>query len=497
MGSTSCVDANMRLLSMSPILGLLGLGLFSIASGDFLDVSGDDLTMMPRMEPDLNKYIPKRVKREVDKPNGKTPGWQETFSETLRKTTAEGTADEESPLSSSGLVDAYKEDEESALDLDYPQPKVPQYPPKDLNEGKIARYSYKEGIIPGEPEGCGRPVCAIIDSRPIRFASLCQLFNHMTNEGMYSRVLHIQKGDCADAIEHEGKNWPWSSKPNSCRECESHAPCNKPICVATQRGEKTFAMTYKSICRFLEKFHDATNEVTLHVGLGSCMNLFGKAPLYTEWFDIDEPCHYGDYEDVRQNFAYVGNFEKSAQFRMCPSYNRKGFEVLTTQGQEKPDSQSATINYEKGHFQCKNRDQTVKPGPPNYWFHKKIKCMDYKVRSKCECLYGCYYQKPEWKDEEKVRIELPKTETLFDECHWQPFVDTSTPDNGTWDEEIRGVIHRKNPKLTKHICGDNNIDSMYIDTRRDEDDKPWHETGELITKNTPLFGALCINNNNH
>ena len=37
----------------------------------------------------------------------------------------------------------------------------------------------------------------------------------------------------------------------------------------------------------------------------------------------------------------------SAQFRMCPSYNRKGFEVLTTQGQEKPDSQSATINYEK------------------------------------------------------------------------------------------------------------------------------------------------------
>ena len=37
------------------------------------------------------------------------------------------------------------------------------------------------------------------------------------------------------------------------------------------------------------------------------------APLYTEWFDIDEPCHYGDYEDVRQNFAYVGNFEKSGK----------------------------------------------------------------------------------------------------------------------------------------------------------------------------------------
>ena len=63
------------------------------------------------------------VKREVDKPNGLTPGWKENFQVVL-KNQATGTADEESPLSSSGLVDAYKEDEESALDLDYPQPKV-------------------------------------------------------------------------------------------------------------------------------------------------------------------------------------------------------------------------------------------------------------------------------------------------------------------------------------------------------------------------------------
>ena len=40
---------------------------------------------------------------------------------------------------------------------------------------------------------------------------------------------------------------------------------------------------------------------------------------------------------------------------MCPSYNRKGFEVLTTQGQEKPDSQSATINYEKVNDLKKNK----------------------------------------------------------------------------------------------------------------------------------------------
>ena len=32
---------------------------------------------------------------------------------------------------------------------------------------------------------------------------------------------------------------------------------------------------------------------------------------------------------------------------MCPTYNRKGFEVLTTQGQEKPDSQSVVFEIEK------------------------------------------------------------------------------------------------------------------------------------------------------
>ena len=86
------------------------------------------------------------------------------------------------------------------------------------------------------------------------------------------------------------------------------------ILVYWEKGDKTFAMTYKNICEFLEKFYDAKNEITLHVGLGSCLNLFSAlAPLYTEWFDIDEPCHYGDYEDVKQNMAYVGNFEKSSK----------------------------------------------------------------------------------------------------------------------------------------------------------------------------------------
>ena len=42
------------------------------------------------------------------------------------------------------------------------------------------------------------------------------------------------------------------------------------------------------------------------------------------------------------------------------------------------------------------------------------------------------------------------------------------------------------------------FDAIAIDARRREDDTPWDETREVITKNTPFFGLLCMQkNNNH
>ena len=78
---------------------------------------------------------------------------------------------------------------------------VSQAPAEDLNKRKVARFPYKEGIQRDEPDGCGRPVCALIDTRPMRFSSLCQLVKTMSDEGHYHRILHVQKGDCADASE--------------------------------------------------------------------------------------------------------------------------------------------------------------------------------------------------------------------------------------------------------------------------------------------------------
>ena len=67
----------------------------------------------------------------------------------------------------------------------------------------------------------------------------------------------------------------------------------------------------------------------------------------------------------------------------------------------------------------------TKPGPPNYWYHKKIYCMDFKARHQCQCLYGCGRQKTQDENGQTTyKIALPQLNTLFDECNWMPFVDT-------------------------------------------------------------------------
>ena len=46
------------------------------------------------------------------------------------------------------------------------------------------------------------------------------------------------------------------------------------------------------------------------------------------------------------------------------------------------------------------------------------------------------------------------------------------------------------------VCGAKPFNAMFIDSRRRKDDRPWDETNEIITKNTPTFGFLCIQKNN-
>ena len=88
-------------------------------------------------------------------------------------------------------------------------------------------------------------------------------------------------------VDDNGKDWPWSDKlkPASyggCDECNGDAACGQEICVASKKDN--LARTFKSVCEFLQKYHDAKDIRTFHVGLGKCSGLFGEGSMH---FKID------------------------------------------------------------------------------------------------------------------------------------------------------------------------------------------------------------------
>ena len=70
--------------------------------------------------------------------------------------------------------------------------------------------------------------------------------------------------------------------------------------------------------------------------------------LFTEWFDVDEPCLTGDTEDVVNNIAWVSNFGVSAPFRICPKVFRKSesFQYKTTSGTPVPRDAVFHVDYD-------------------------------------------------------------------------------------------------------------------------------------------------------
>ncbi len=50
--------------------------------------------------------------------------------------------------------------------------------------------------------------------------------------------------------------------------------------------------------------------------------------------------------------------------------------------------------------------------------------------------------------------------------------------------------------MKKSTCDLSRFSALYIDARRVNDDTPWDETGEKITKISPTYGFYCDNRNN-
>ena len=80
-------------------------------------------------------------------------------------------------------------------------------------------------------------------------------------------------------------------------------------------------------------------------------------------------------------------------------------------------------------------------------------------------------------------VDPPDRRTLFEECDWKSWMSMG---QGTkvGDVESRSRNHRYYKKST---CNADRMAALYIDARRLKDDVPADETGELITKNTPMY----------
>ena len=106
----------------------------------------------------------------------------------------------------------------------------------------------------------------------------------------------------------------------------------------------------------------------------------------------------------------------------------------------------------------------------------------------CKCLFGCYGH-PQVAGHPStghpIKVVVPEVKSLFDECEWRPFFSLSFPYANTWDIEMRAIALRKKKVYRHHACGEDINSAMYIDVRTREDDIPWDETDEYITKITP------------
>jgi len=379
--------------------------------------------------------------------------------------------------------------------------------------------------------GCGFPVCALIDARPERFKSLCHLVHYIEDNKLTFRMFHIQKGDCYNTIKKKGHNWEWGKGSGSCSDLDKK--WDIPFCLVDIHA--TRAHHFDNPCKAMKYLKHRKESVTLYIGFGNkdekdqCKHLLkeDKVYLHTEWFDIDEPCITGDLESAAQSFHYVHNYPASESFRFCnKAYKDQEFLVQTVSykndGIDPKDTNQNTMEKSSngGEFVCLNIAQDKKPQPPNYWFHRNIKCMDYRIQFRCKCFFGCKKKEKDFEaDGQKWpgwNVRVPKikttqegtkkkiskiTKTLWDECEWRPSTSMMYPNKDTWDAEIR--VHmtygtkdapgRKN--FRGHACGTGIFDAMYVLAMRIKDGKPATETGEVITKYTPAYGFLCINKN--
>lgn len=349
----------------------------------------------------------------------------------------------------------------------------------------VKRWPHQERLDPNEPMGCGFPVCAMVDMKPIRFQSLCNFTGWMRQEGHVRRIIEVQKGGCEDAIESVGLDRDWAEQVVEQCQCGSHEGCNTPICLNDNGHAKSFPNT----CSAVQYLKGKTQQTLIAIGLGSCRDLY-SACLFTEWFDFDEPCRKADVESVYYSNIFLSCLGKHGRHRSCAAQNIEyPAQFQTLDGYEQVEG--LVFSKDKDKVVCYNEHNKVKPKPPHFWVDEEVTCRDFKMRYCCKNLWGEAVSLPKIPKDDVI-VDAPVGQTLFDTCDWLNFMSVSNG-RGLGDVESRAL----NAKFMKQsTCKGSNLAPQFIDARTVKDDTPWHETGELITKITPTYGFYCDNKNN-
>jgi len=297
----------------------------------------------------------------------------------------------------------------------------------------------------GEIQGCGNPICVVIDRKVRRFKSVCKYSKFVCDESRKNQMNFIQKGDCYDIIDGDGaEKEPWTPPDldlGDCEACKKDEYCGKKVTVnidlknivmgeSSAYGSSDFneqnaqsgrmvgvPIEFSNICQLMKfmKSRENLNIKTQVIGiaLGAKKEIFpldkdSRSCLWTEWFDHDTPCNSDG--DLEKHSDHIQRLEEThtGSLRICmpveygglPQYEG-GSEVFQVSAQDAKEGTAVgysgekfqqVVEWDQMQIQCEDTKQTIKKLPAPFIFAEGVKddpkknaaCLDYKMRYCCK-----------------------------------------------------------------------------------------------------------------
>merc|ERR1719402_702145 len=296
-----------------------------------------------------------------------------------------------------------------------------------------------------DPQGCGNPICVVLDQKPRRFPSLCQFRKWLLETSRDCQINFIQKGDCYEIIDGNGKKnekQPWTEDlPDDnyndiCEGCRNDTYCRSKVTFnidlqsllegqSSAKGGPTYQkdddeeegarlvgvpVEFDNICEAMKYFskRENLNINTQVIGFGhkqkrDLLPLQGDQCLWTEWFDFDTPSDSTGEKEQHHTAKSVMMEQESGPLRICEVDSVMQIEYAGGSELRIVDSNTAKVGKAIGHeginfkqnpvtegykLRCTNSDnmeinQTV-PAPYAYPPDRNTTCLDYKARYCCK-----------------------------------------------------------------------------------------------------------------